>query len=152
MEALLTCLCAHLGRVCRDRGRRSLCAALGLAIAMPAVAAADWIDGYDETRPPPSSQAELMSLCLAAPGNSEESCACGVDYAVHHLDGEELAILAFMAAEMQMLDADMDLFLSIIHRFRLDPERFHKAMAAINRVSAEASEICERPLLPPPGP
>lgn len=150
MEALLTCLCAQLDRVCRCWGRLSLYAILGLAMALPATALADWIDGYDEVRPPLSSQAELMSLCLAAPGNSEESCACGVDYAAHHLDGGELAILAFMAAEMQVLDADMDLFLSIIQRFRLDPEQFHRAMAAINRVSAEASKICERPLLPPP--
>ena len=132
-----------------DLVRRLACAAFGFALAMPAPAGADWIDGYDEARPPQSSEAELMALCLASPGNSEESCACGVGYAKRHLERDELAILAFMAAEMQELDSDADLFLSIIERFRLDPTQFYKAMTAINRVSAEASRICEEPLLPP---
>ena len=125
------------------------CAVFGFSLVMPAPAGADWIDGYDDARPPQSSQAELMALCLASPGNSEESCACGVGYAKRHLERDELAILAFMAAEMQALDSDADLFLSIIERFRLDPAQFYKAMTAINRVSAEASRICEEPVLPP---
>ena len=129
--------------------KRLACAAFGFALVMPAPAGADWIDGFDDVRPPQSSQAELMALCLASPGNSEESCVCGVGYAKRHLERDELAILAFMAAEMQELDSDADLFLSIIERFRLDPTQFYQAMTAINRVSAEASRICEEPLLPP---
>ena len=129
--------------------KRLACAVFGFALVMPAPVGADWIDGFDDVRPPQSSEAELMALCLASPGNSEESCACGVGYAKRHLEPDELAILAFMAAEMQELDSDADLFLSIIERFRLDPTQFYQAMTAINRVSAEASRICEEPLLPP---
>ena len=129
--------------------KRLACAAFGFALVMPAPAGADWIDGFDDVRPPQSSEAELMALCRASPGNSEESCVCGVGYAKRHLERDELAILAFMASEMQELDSDADLFLSIIERFRLDPTQFYQAMTAINRVSAEASRICEEPLLPP---
>ncbi len=122
MKALLTLLCV---------------------LTIPLGASAQAIPPKGET------QAALMAVCLTSPGNSERSCACGVDHSARSLDAEQLAILAFMAAEMQKLDADEELFLAIIRRFRLSPERFRAAMAAINRVSAEANELCERPPLQP---
>lgn len=103
----------------------------------------------EDIPPKGEAQAALMAVCLTSPGNSEQSCACGVGHSARNLDAEQLAILAFMATEMQKLDADEELFLAIIRRFRLSPERFQAAMTAINRVSAEANELCERTPLQP---
>ncbi len=109
------------------------------ALIMTVDALAEDIPGKEQ------SQAALLAVCLDSPGNSRESCVCGVDHSARSLEDEQLAILAFMAAEMQRLAADEELLLAIIRRFRLSPERFQEAMTAINRVSAEVKNRCERP-------
>ncbi len=111
------------------------------ALIMTADAVAEPIPAKEQ------SQAALLAVCLDSPGNSRESCVCGVDQSARSLDDEQLAILAFMAAEMQKLESDEELFLTIIRRFSLSPERFHEAITAINRASAEAKSRCER--IPP---
>ena len=112
------------------------------AVAVPIHSAAAPLDGEASAA---TAQEALMALCLASPRNDEDSCACGVGHSSRNLDQEELSILAFMAAEMQAEDSDEELFLAIIRRFQLSPERFQEVIASVNQVSAEAAALCERP-------